>query len=309
MQLLTRIRSDFLNNLSFTFKKNTNEKPMKTILFPTDFSENAMHAAKYASMLARRFDAKLIILHVFSNVISLGTDLNMINETTLLEKQLHENSMKNLEIFSEKVFHNTELPEVQIEHRLVYGFVTEGIVEMSKSLDVDMIVMGTKGVSNIFDKWMGSNAENVVKSAKCPVWVVPVGSPLTVPHLFLYAADFEENEIAATQTLLDFSVPLGASCKVIHIHEYFDEEVNKKSTETIAELNKEFEGSNITFKDLNRKEIVAGIATYTKTHKPDVLALAVYEKSIFSNLFNSSISKHFLEEAKIPMLIFKKEKS
>jgi hypothetical protein len=76
-----------------------------------------------------------------------------------------------------------------------------------------------------------------------------------------------------------------------------------------AELNKEFEGSNITFKDLNRKEIVAGIATYTRTHKPDVLALAVYEKSIFSNLFNSSISKHFLEEAKIPMLIFKKEKS
>ncbi len=282
---------------------------MKTILFPTDFSDNSMHAAKYASMLARRFDAKLIILHVFSNVISLGTDPSMINETSMLEEQLHKNSMQNLEIFSEKVFLNTDLPEVQIEHRLIYGFVTEGIVEMSKSLNVDMIVMGTKGVSNVFDKWMGSNAENVIKSAKCPVWIVPINSQLTVPQVFIYAADFQEDEVSATKTLLEFSVPLGASCKVIHIHDFFDNDVKQKSAETMADLTKEFEGNNITFKDLNRKEIVEGIETYTKNQKPDVLALAIYEKTIFSNLFNSSITKHFVEESKIPMLIFKKEKS
>lgn len=282
---------------------------MKTILFPTDFSDNSMHAAQYASMLARRFDAKLIILHVFSNVISLGTDPSMINETSMLEEQLHKNSMQNLEIFSEKVFLNTDLPEVQIEHQLIYGFVTEGIVEMSKSLEVDMIVMGTKGVSNVFDKWMGSNAENVIKSAKCPVWIVPLNAQLTVPQVFIYAADFQEDEISATKTLLEFSVPLGASCKVIHIQEYFDKDVKQKSAETMADLTKEFEGNNITFKDLNRKEIVEGIETYTRTHKPDVLALAVYEKTIFSNLFNSSITKHFVEETKIPMLVFKKEKS
>lgn len=282
---------------------------MKTILFPTDFSENSMHAAQYASMLARRFDAKLIILHVFSNVISLGTDPSMINETSMLEEQLHKNSMQNLEIFSEKVFLNTDLPEVQIEHQLIYGFVTEGIVEMSKSLNVDMIVMGTKGVSNVFDKWMGSNAENVIKSAKCPVWIVPINSQLTVPQVFIYAADFQEDEVSATKTLLEFSVPLGASCKVIHIHDFFDKDVKQKSAETIADLTKEFEGNNITFKDLNRKEIVEGIETYAKNQKPDVLALAIYEKTIFSNLFNSSITKHFVEETKIPMLIFKKEKS
>ena len=281
---------------------------MKTILFPTDFSDNSMHAAQYAGMLARRFDAKLIIVNVFSNVISLGTDLNMINETTLLEEQLHKNSMHNLEIFSEKVFLSTELPEVQIEHQLVYGFVTEGILEMANSMNVDMIVMGTKGVSNVFDKWMGSNAESVIKAAKCPVWVVPENAQLTVPQLFIYAADLEEDEVSATKTLLDFSVPLGATCKVIHIQNYFDNDLKQKSAETMADLSKEFDGNNITFKDLNRNEIVEGIETYTRTHKPDVLALAVYDKNIFSNLFNSSITKHFVEESKIPILIFKKEK-
>jgi nucleotide-binding universal stress UspA family protein len=281
---------------------------MKTILFPTDFSDNSMHAAQYAGMLARRFDAKLIIVNVFSNVISLGTDLNMINETTLLEEQLYKNSMHNLEIFSEKVFLSTELPEVQIDHQLVYGFVTEGILEMANSMNVDMIVMGTKGVSNVFDKWMGSNAESVIKAAKCPVWVVPANAQLTVPQLFIYAADLEEDEVSATKTLLDFSIPLGATCKVIHIQNYFDKDLKQKSAETMADLSKEFDGNNITFKDLNRNEIVEGIETYTRTHKPDVLALVVYDKNIFSNLFNSSITKHFVEESKIPILIFKKEK-
>ncbi len=282
---------------------------MKTILFPTDFSDNSMHAAQYAGMLARRFDAKLIILHAFTNIISLSLEPQTMSDTSMLEAQLQKNASQNLEIFSEKVFLSTELPEVQIEHVLEYGFVTECIVEVSKRLNVDMIVMGTKGVSNVFDKWIGSNAENVVKSAECPVWVVPNNAQLTVPQLFIYAADFQEDKVSATKTLLEFSVPLGASCKVIHIQEYFDKDVNQKSAETIAELNKKFEGDNITFKDLKRKEIVQGIETYTENQKPDVLALAVYEKTIFSNLFNSSITKHFVEEAKIPMLIFKKEKS
>ena len=232
-----------------------------------------------------------------------------LNDTSMLEEQLQKNASQNLEIFSEKVFLSTELPEVQIENLLEYGFVTECIVEVSTRLNVDMIVMGTKGVSNVFDKWMGSNAENVIKSAECPVWIVPINSQLTVPQVFIYAADFQEDEVSATKTLLEFSVPLGASCKVIHIQDYFDNEVKLKSAETMADLSKEFEGNNITFKDLNRKEIVEGIETYTKNHKPDVLALAVYEKTIFSNLFNSSITKHFVEETKIPMLIFKKEKS
>jgi nucleotide-binding universal stress UspA family protein len=282
---------------------------MKTILFPTDFSDNSMHAAQYAAMLARRFDAKLVLLHVFTNIITLASEPQMLTDTGMLEEQLVKVSTRNLEVFAEKLILNTGLPSIQIEHTLEYGFVAECIVNTSKNMEVDMIVMGTKGVTNLLDKWVGSNAENVVQAAECPVWVVPNGSQLIVPQTFIYAADYEENEALATQTLLEFTTPLGATCKVIHIHEYFDMDIMDKTKELVKDLKQEFKGKNITFKDLNRKEIVEGIETYTKTHNPDVLALAVYEKSLFSNWFNSSITKHFVDDAKIPMLIFKKEKT
>jgi nucleotide-binding universal stress UspA family protein len=280
---------------------------IKAILFPTDFSPNSMHAALYAAMLARRYDAKLIILHVFSNVISMSLDPNMINDQTFLEDQLQKNARQNLEVFTKNLVQNTELISIQVEQILEYGFVKECIIEISEQNNVDMIVMGTTGTSNLIEKWIGSNAENVVQSANCPVWIIPNNCQIKVPQTFLYAADLEEDEKKATKTLLEFATPFGANCKVIHIHEYFDLNVMGKTKELINDLKKEFKKDKITFKDLNRKEIVEGIETYTKNHKPDVLVFTVYEKNLFSNLFNSSITKHFISDAKIPMLIFKKE--
>jgi nucleotide-binding universal stress UspA family protein len=188
------------------------------------------------------------------------------------------------------------------------GIVTDIIIRTAEEVKADMIVIGTKGVTNAIDKLLGSNAESVVKSAKRPVWVVPYTACLNVPLTFLYASDLEENETNATQTLLDFATPLGAECKVIHINEYFDKEVNEASKATIKNLKSEFSGKNITFKELNRKEVVEGIEAYVSTHKPDVLALAIYDKSFFSNLFLGSITTHFVEKANTPLLIFKKEK-
>jgi nucleotide-binding universal stress UspA family protein len=122
----------------------------------------------------------------------------------------------------------------------------------------------------------------------------------------MYAADFKEDEVTATYKVLAMAQPLGATCKVIHIHDYFEMNVEQTVKQTVAELKDEFQNFDISFKDLNRDEIVKGLETYIRTHKPDVLALAVYEKSFFSKIFDSSITQHFIQEAKLPMLFFKK---
>ena len=37
---------------------------IKSILFPTDFSEGSLHALPYAIELVKRFDAKIFLVHV-----------------------------------------------------------------------------------------------------------------------------------------------------------------------------------------------------------------------------------------------------
>jgi nucleotide-binding universal stress UspA family protein len=98
-----------------------------------------------------------------------------------------------------------------------------------------------------------------------------------------------------------------ASRKVIQIKEFFDPETEQKTNAILKDLKNEFEKEKIIFKNLVRSNIINGIETYSGNSNPDVLVLGVYEKSFFSNFFNESITKHFIGEGLIPLLIFKKE--
>lgn len=277
---------------------------MKTILFPTDFSENATHASRYAGMLAKLYDANLVILHVhhIPMVPESNHSFEVRNAISLNEK----GAMEDLEIFTKKFMEDSNLPSERIIQRIEYGFPAEKIVEIADSIKADLIVMGTKGASDMLDKWLGTHAQEVMKTAKCPTFTIPKKVPIDYPQRILYAADFKEDEIAATEKLLNVAKPLGATCKVIHIHEYFEPNVGHIVEETIKELEKKFENEDVTIQQIHRSDIIEGLEAYIKTYKPDVLAMAIHEKSFLSNIFNTSITRHFIQEAQLPMLTFKK---
>nr|WP_299416048.1 universal stress protein [uncultured Emticicia sp.] len=279
---------------------------MKTILFPTDFSENSNHSAQYAAMLAKRFDAKLVLLNVYSVIIPVVSESPMIFDKDDIILRRQNDAELSLKVFTDSLILQTSLPSEQIVQLVEYGFVTDVIVDKANEMNVDLIVMGTHGASNIIDRWFGTNAEKVVESSKCPVWVLPEGTPLTMPKVIMYAADFKEDEVSATYEILAIAQPMGASCKVIHIHDYFELNAEHTVKQEVAELKKEFQNFDISIKDLNREEIMKGLETYIRTHKPDVLAMAVYEKSFFNKLFNNSLVEHFVQKAKLPMLFIRK---
>lgn len=279
---------------------------MKTILFPTDFSTNAIHASLYAGMLAKKIGAKIILLHGYPVPIPIVTEQQLIFDTEISVIHSEDDAKNNLAVFAEKFIEDTHLPANNITQMVEYGLLSDVIVAVAKSANVDFIVMGTKGTSDAIDRWIGTNAQSVIESVECPVWLIPEKAPIHLPESIMYAADFEEDEVIATQKVLDIAQPLGASCHVIHIHEYFELNIGSNIEKQVNELEDAFENEDVTFKNLNRDGIIEGLETYIKTHKTDVLALAVYEKSFLSNIFNSSISKYFVEEASLPMLTFKK---
>jgi nucleotide-binding universal stress UspA family protein len=280
---------------------------MKTILFPTDFSENAIHASLYAGMLARRLDAKIILLNVYPVYVPMPAmaESPMVYDTGEMSMR-EKKAERDLRLFTENFIKNTGLPFEQVKQMTESGFVSDVIIEIAKKKEVDAIVMGTKGASNVLEKWIGSAAEKVTELAECPVWIIPKNALINPPQTILYAADFKEDEIEATHKLLAIAKPLGAFCKVVHIHEYFELNIFQTPKETIKDLQHEFENEEVTFKDLNRKKIIEGLETYIKNHKPDVLALAIHKESLLSKIFKKSISKHFVYEANLPMLIFRK---
>jgi nucleotide-binding universal stress UspA family protein len=277
---------------------------MKTILFPTDFSKNAIHASEYAGMLAKKLDAKVILFHAFSIPM---VPANHTSYNVRFAIDSYRTSLSSdLEKFANKFIKETGLAKENVLSKIEYGFPADKILEVAKQNDVDMIVMGTKGVSNFLDKWLGTNSQKVMQDAHCPVWIIPNKAKIEYPEKVMYAADFQEDEVIATKKILELIKPLGANCNVVHVNDFFELYTGAGVREMVNYLNDEFETENVTFQNINSEGIITGLEAHIKKHKPSLLALALHNKPFLSKLFETSVTKHFVQEGKLPMLIFKK---
>ena len=63
---------------------------------------------------------------------------------------------------------------VGVETMVAKGSVYDKVCEVADMISADLIVMGTNGADNMSDYFLGTTAENVIKSANCPVLVIPI---------------------------------------------------------------------------------------------------------------------------------------
>jgi nucleotide-binding universal stress UspA family protein len=277
---------------------------MKTILFPTDFSGNAAHASEYAGMLAKIYDANIVVLNTY--FIPMVPENPMAYEAQSAIESNKEEAIKDLEKFTATLISKAHLHPARVSQRVAYGFPADKITEIANEIKADMIVMGTKGASDILDKWLGTNAQKVMKEALCPVWIIPSHTYIVHPKKIMYAADFKEDEAIATQRFLDIVKPLEAVNKVIHINDFFEKNTESIVHEKVVDLRDEFKEENVLIRNIKREDVIEGLETYIETFKPNVLALAVHEKSFLEKIFDTSVTKHFVQEAQLPILTFRK---
>ncbi len=277
---------------------------MKTILFPTDFSKNAVHAAQYAGMLARSMNARVMLLNVHAPLSSGFLDDADLRKDIIQSKEEAEVDMKE---FTTKFIEKSLLCPERIIQCVDYNpCVSQKIIEKAKSINAHFIVMGTKGASNLINKWVGTNAQKVMKMAHCPVWIVPENVEIKFPHKVMYAADLKEDDFLATTNVLQILEPLGVTCKVIHVDDIMSLKSGGKVKQLTDNLTEVFKEENVIVHKIDRTDIIEGLESYIKLHQPDVLSLAIHEKSIFEKIFESSITKFFIQNLQLPILTFRK---
>jgi nucleotide-binding universal stress UspA family protein len=135
------------------------------ILFPTDFSDHAAHAQRYAMSLAKQYGADLHIIHVvqlFSYVVDFGMD-----NTTQYESV--QNSLKEM---MDKLLSDLADEPYPITGEVVQGDPVKEIITCARNDNSDLIILGTHGRAALEHVLLGSIAEKVVRKAPCPVLTV-----------------------------------------------------------------------------------------------------------------------------------------
>lgn len=136
----------------------------QTILHPTDFSERSEYAFRLACSLARDHDARLILLHVWSlppAPIAAGGLVPVRPED--FSPEPFEEQLRQLHVPD---------PTIHVDHRLEQGSPATEIVRVAQETHCDLIVMGTHGRTGLERLLMGSVAEQVTRTAPCPVLTV-----------------------------------------------------------------------------------------------------------------------------------------
>ncbi len=140
----------------------------KKILLATDFSPCATAALKHATAFAHLDQSELHLLHVVEEVVwpeiygpggahFLTSQRDIRRKAGLGELQRTEDE---------------ELQGLNVTLHCVHGHPSEAILEHLKSLEPDLLVLGSRGTSGLGRLLLGSTAEVVVRSASCPVLTV-----------------------------------------------------------------------------------------------------------------------------------------
>jgi len=143
-------------------------KKFKTILFANDFAETSEEVFDYALSLARKYGAKLLIVHVINEPVDLrGFYVPHISFENL-EKEIVEGAEKMMDKFC-----RTKVKDfADYETMILSGIPYEEIIKKAEEAQASLIVMGTHGRRGLDHMLFGSTAERVVRGAGCPVLTV-----------------------------------------------------------------------------------------------------------------------------------------
>jgi len=256
------------------------------ILLPTDFSSNSYQAIQYAYTHFDKSKVSVQLLHVIKEPHSTSNVLLRLDDIMMKDakKEMTELLDKLEQEFGSR-------PTFSIH----YGHLKNWVEQMSKSMKIDLIVMGTKGENDIASKIMGSVTESIIRTSKTPTLAIPNSNVNTEIREFLLATNRKEIE----NDTFFHDLLSNLKLNVPHIN------VLTVLTNEVSGVPKSIplRGLQVGVKTIENKSVVDGINAYLENNKVDILALYHSRNSRLDYLFNRSITKTICGKIQVPLLV------
>lgn len=299
---------------------------VKTILVPLDFSRTAMHALDFATAFAKQLNAQIHLMHVQTpdEACAVPGAGHLMRECAESVTFLHQ-----------------ELAGIQPEPRPQFwpenchirtGRAYEEICNLAKELNVDLIVLSSRGNTGLKRVVLGSTAERVVRFSPCPVLVVrqrkrtgrvdlgPVaaGKKFRIRKI-LAPVDFSQCSMAGAMYAAFLSKTLGANLCLFHVFQPPPPVVVDRVSTSLSRM----EGVNIknarldleAFSKLDFLENVKcavelrtgfpvdEICGESKRDDVDLVVISTHGHRGFDRLLLGSVAEHVVRYAECPVLV------
>ncbi|WP_296381527.1 universal stress protein [Winogradskyella sp.] len=264
---------------------------MRKVLVPTDFSDNAMNALKYALELFKYDVSEFFIMHAYQDEIY--ADEELLSRETM--DQVTEIISNRSQLKLEGILN--EIKKISPNPSHTYNIISSNsmlIDEADKIVDeenIDIIVMGTRGKTNDRRLTFGSYTLQVLKYVQCPVLAIPENYKGIQPRHVLfptnYLIPYKRREL---KLLCELASPYRADIDMLYISK--SEKLSLRQKDNQSFIKDELCKNQINFKRVKDKNITNAIYAYIKENDVDMLVMMNTRHSFLENiLFQSTIDK------------------
>jgi nucleotide-binding universal stress UspA family protein len=290
-------------------------KSIRRILVPVNFTYYSENAVYYALQIAAELKSDIKLLNAYLDPLGtpqtyLESYAYQLNLSSVIS-EVEEETNKSLKAMAERLketIAKRKIKGVNVSYDLLKGNSVDAILSYARDYKPGIIIMGTRGSEIGGFRSLGSITSEIIKKAKTPVIAVPKGYDgyeFKPPKRVLYATNFHNTDYSALRRLISFVKPFNSKIFCIHASlddfDSIDELQMKKIKEYLFSSMDDFK---VECGILNTYDLPKGIESFIEEKDIDVLAVTTHQKSFFKRLFEPSITKKFLFQTHIPLLVF-----
>lgn len=274
----------------------------KRILVPTDFSKNALNAVRYALDLYAKLNCEFYFLNVF-RLDSYITDTLIIPEPGSAQYEIAKSKSEEgfLKLFDMLQLHRDN-PKHFYYTISTFNFLTVAIKQTIADKDIDLVVMGTKGISSNRGVIFGSNTVNTIeKVTECPVLAIPEDVRFSTPKEIVfptnYKSVFKHKEL---RYLVEIAKMHDTAIRVLYVTKRPD--LNEKQENNRQLLEDIFRTVHHSFHTLSEKKVAEGLTAFAESRDSDMIAFINRKHFFFGSVFSKPLVKEIGYDATVPIL-------
>ena len=275
---------------------------MKRIILPTDFSDNALNAIRYAMRLYKDVECTFYLMNTYTPAIY-QTEYVLHSPGQIGMGDVYQSeSQDQLEELQKRLEKEFKNPGHTIMTHSAFNILVDEVILMTENEEADLVIMGTQGASGAKEIFLGTHTVHVIKKSKVPVLAIPAEFQYEAPKAILFPTDYEvdynEKELAE---FIRIAKLLGSKIHVLHIASGFGLTETQKANQ--AKLDILFADVSHSFHDVPSQAIIEGINSFQKDHKVDMLVMIQNKHTFLERLFIEPIIKKIGFHVSIPFMV------
>jgi len=275
---------------------------MRKILVPTDFSDNAFNALKYACQVFKYEKSEIFIMHAYADEVYQQDKLTKRSQLDLVKEKISQNSEIQLKKILEEVKHH--YPNPQHNYKIVssFGSLIDEVDDLVNQENMDIVVMSTRGETNDRSITFGSNTLQVLKYISCPVLAVPEGSKYHAPKEVLfptnYLVPYKRREL---KLICDMSGSFRSTLHMLYINPI--KKLSLRQEDNQQFLKDCLPKAKLRFETTQEKDKTIAITKYIVHNDIDMLVLVNSRHSYLEDMLSQSTIDKIGLHIKIPFLV------